>query len=118
MPQGIADAPDRLIGDDVARHTNHEQVPKALVKYQLDRHTRIAATKDRRNRLLSSGEMLPPVGRLMRMPNSSLGEAAVPVFQARQRFLWILRKWLLHGRLIALRGVKLAKPERSCSRRT
>jgi hypothetical protein len=47
------DTADLRRGDDVSGNTDHEQVSEALIEDGLDRHSRIGATEDHRERLLT-----------------------------------------------------------------
>ena len=54
--------------DNVAGNANDKQITKTLVEQQFRRNTRIAATKNRRERSLPVDQTFPPFSRTVRMP--------------------------------------------------
>src|SRR6476469_4475276 len=55
MVDGVVQATEHLGAQSIARDTEHEQVVRSFVEYQLDRHPGVGAAEDGRERALTGG---------------------------------------------------------------
>ncbi len=80
------DAADLRRRDDVARDADDEQVAEALIEHDLDRHARVRAAEDRRERLLAGDDgHAPNAARELVDRVLACDEAPIAVAQALER---------------------------------
>jgi hypothetical protein len=82
------DAADLVVGQDVARHPDHEEVAQAVIEQELGRHPGVRAAEDGRKGVLPFRvEHRHASERLVVMPRLPLGEAAVAGEEPGERLL-------------------------------
>jgi hypothetical protein len=91
MHTGVLQRAHDLMRDDVARHTNDEQIAKARVEDQLRWHARIAASKNGRVGMLAAGELREDFLPDRREPRFAAHEALVAGDEPRERLVGRVR---------------------------
>ena len=72
--------------DDIAGHTNDEQIAKPLIEHELCRYSRVRAAKDHGKRRLLLAQRLSALRELAICPYLVCDVAAIPLLEPPQRF--------------------------------
>jgi len=88
MLDGVLDAAQDLVVDDIARVTHHEQIAQALIEEKFRRNARIGATEDYGKRMLPGrGKFMAPLHLHIRVALPVLHMPPVAFHQPRQRLV-------------------------------
>src|SRR6059058_6368179 len=109
MIDRVLDAAQPFIVDHVARHSNDKQVTEPLIEDNFWRHTRIGATDDRGERMLSICQFRAPFRRLTRMLQIAARITTIAFLELGDRLGGSYRGLVRMGRISASRKLGCAK---------
>src|SRR5438034_6521848 len=101
MIDRVLDAAQSFIVDHVSRHSHNKQVTEPLIEDNFGRHTRIGATDDGGERMLSLCQFRAPFRRLTGMLQIAARITAIAFLELRDCFTWSYRRLVRMNRISA-----------------
>ena len=85
---GIFNAPQAMVVDQVAGRADHKQIADVLVKNQFRRGPRVGTTDDDRKRVLALGRLDPPGGRRLALAHRVGHKTCIARFEPGEGGIW------------------------------